>query len=468
MTHFFCLLSILFFYQSEAVAVNIQQYNRSHSLTFETIEDSRLETNYVKNRYKYIFNLGLSYVDEPLVVKNEDNAKQLSTIVEGITTLHFGAGMYITPKLQVSLSSGFSYFKNNFDDESYSFQDITGKLKYQLYHKNSDTFSIMPTVIIPLNGGKTQITDDDGNKYGKTPILSDSGVGLGLFLVYERFFKYFQLAFNLGYTYNNKAVYKDFSGDEQINRKQVLTTAAGIYVPINKKFGINLEYTRNFTAPFFNKNLNPSELFTGFSTGLTDHSALFLGVGLGNLFSDIDGNDFRVAGGVKYVPHHKVIPKHIEQTKAEQPINDSIVYEAENITPVNKNICDNAYVFGNTNVFTVLFKFNSSIISNSQKNKINQLVQLMNNRANEITSINIIGHTSDSGTDDYNMSLGSRRAQAIFKLLKASDLDDNLFSQVESKGESDLLQPMNDFSLAKQNRRVEVLIKLLPKYQPCY
>ena len=70
----------------------------------------------------------------------------------------------------------------------------------------------------------------------------------------------------------------------------------------------------------------------------------------------------------------------------------------------------------------------------------------------------IVGHTDAIGTDDYNMELGGRRAQAIKKYFEAKGISAGK-SITESRGEK---EPVDDNKTAEgraKNRRTEITIK---------
>jgi len=74
-------------------------------------------------------------------------------------------------------------------------------------------------------------------------------------------------------------------------------------------------------------------------------------------------------------------------------------------------------------------------------------------------SIRLTGHTDNSGTPEYNMDLGMRRAQQIQNILIGHGVPTNLIT-VESKGETQAVAPNTTPAGMHENRRVEVrLIK---------
>ncbi len=453
---------ILFFLliKSQALfAVNIQQFNRSNSLTYEMIEDARLQNSHVKNKFKYMFNLGFSLVDEPLTVKNSNNSQQVDSIIKDMKSIHLGISYYIFPAMQLSLSTAYSFFENNQNENISDFQDIELKLKYRLINERLWAFSLMPKVVIPLDGGNTLLTNESNYSYGRNDVLSDNGLGLGLMAIYERIFTHFQISINLQYYFNEDAVFEDGFGETHIDKSEVLTAGVGAYIPIHRTFGANIEYIKNFYAPLFNDNLNPSELFVGLSSAINYSIHGFFGFGFGNLLSDSDGNDYRAIAGIKIIPQPK---EEIARAKS------SLVYKKKPTRIVNEAIynCQPEFIFGETNAFTVTFPNDSDVLSNQQITEINKIALILKQRKNDIREVKIIGHTSIWGPPDYNEYLGQRRAQAVYKQLNNVDLDIENIVFISSQGESDLLTS-SEFNKDKFQRRTEVLVELKENAKTC-
>ncbi|MFC1660676.1 OmpA family protein [Gemmatimonadota bacterium] len=76
--------------------------------------------------------------------------------------------------------------------------------------------------------------------------------------------------------------------------------------------------------------------------------------------------------------------------------------------------------------------------------------------ADGVEQVSIEGHTSTEGTEQYNLDLSERRAQAVVDDLVERGFDAGSISAV-GKGESEpLLRPDNDESSCSLNRRVEI------------
>ena len=79
----------------------------------------------------------------------------------------------------------------------------------------------------------------------------------------------------------------------------------------------------------------------------------------------------------------------------------------------------------------------------------------------EIERVSIYGFTDDSGSDNYNLILSQNRANAIKKIFSKFNIDDNLISNVDGKGEV-LLRVVSSENLSiirGLNRKVEINIE---------
>ncbi len=71
-------------------------------------------------------------------------------------------------------------------------------------------------------------------------------------------------------------------------------------------------------------------------------------------------------------------------------------------------------------------------------------------------AITVVGHTSTEGTDEYNLDLSQRRAQAVVDDLVARGIDAGTISSVGKGETAPLLAPDRDESARAINRRVEI------------
>ncbi len=73
------------------------------------------------------------------------------------------------------------------------------------------------------------------------------------------------------------------------------------------------------------------------------------------------------------------------------------------------------------------------------------------------TLIDVVGHTDEDGSEDYNYDLSRRRAASVARYLTAQRLEPNRFS-VEGRGEQEPIASNRTAVGKAQNRRVEITI----------
>ena len=103
----------------------------------------------------------------------------------------------------------------------------------------------------------------------------------------------------------------------------------------------------------------------------------------------------------------------------------------------------------------ILFAFSKSDIGDSAKDNLNKLVAILNKYPN--TNIEIQGHTDSRGTDEYNMGLSLRRANAVRDYLQLQGIAGTRMT-TRGFGESAPAYSNDTPEGMAQNRRVEFLI----------
>lgn len=103
---------------------------------------------------------------------------------------------------------------------------------------------------------------------------------------------------------------------------------------------------------------------------------------------------------------------------------------------------------------SLAFQINSAELNASYKDDLKSAAAVFNNYND--TNILIEGHTDDSGSADYNMTLSQKRAKAVANYLIANGVDS---SRITTKwyGEAQPKYPNDEANRAK-NRRVELAI----------
>lgn len=111
----------------------------------------------------------------------------------------------------------------------------------------------------------------------------------------------------------------------------------------------------------------------------------------------------------------------------------------------------------------IIVKFDSGILFDVDRTDIKSAAQtnLQNLAAslqkNQQTNILIIGHTDNTGTDDHNLDLSVRRAEAVKSYIIADGVSGARLS-TQGKGENEPIADNSNAAGRAQNRRVEIVI----------
>src|SRR5688572_33294212 len=103
----------------------------------------------------------------------------------------------------------------------------------------------------------------------------------------------------------------------------------------------------------------------------------------------------------------------------------------------------------------VLFAYDRSDLGASAQGNLDKLVNVLNKYPD--TNIEIIGHTDAKGSDDYNLGLSERRANAVINYLKSKNISSTRLG-AKGMGESDPVATNDTDDGRAQNRRVEFVI----------
>jgi len=100
----------------------------------------------------------------------------------------------------------------------------------------------------------------------------------------------------------------------------------------------------------------------------------------------------------------------------------------------------------------VLFDFDKSTLKPEGKAELDKLIGVMKEFGGD--SVVVVGHTDSIGTDEYNMALGQRRADAVAAYLTANGIDASRIG-TKSMGESSPAVPNDSRANRALNRRAE-------------
>lgn len=103
----------------------------------------------------------------------------------------------------------------------------------------------------------------------------------------------------------------------------------------------------------------------------------------------------------------------------------------------------------------VLFGYDQSDLSTTAQASLNKLANVLNKYPD--TNIEILGHTDDKGSDEYNQGLSQRRASAASAYLKSNGISATRVI-IKGMGESDPKASNETEEGRAANRRVEFVI----------
>jgi len=103
----------------------------------------------------------------------------------------------------------------------------------------------------------------------------------------------------------------------------------------------------------------------------------------------------------------------------------------------------------------ILFATESASLTGALRNDLAALAQSINNFPN--TTVNVIGHTDNTGTAAFNQDLSSRRAQAVSSVLMDNGVSPNRIRSIGRGEDAPIASNLNAEGRA-QNRRVEITI----------
>lgn len=109
--------------------------------------------------------------------------------------------------------------------------------------------------------------------------------------------------------------------------------------------------------------------------------------------------------------------------------------------------------------YTVHFDYDSAAVKSSEKSKVQSVADALG--ADSGLKVLIEGHCDERGTEEYNRSLGERRALALRQALAEQGLDPSRVRTL-TFGEDRPVDPGHDESAWRQNRRGEFVL-LRPK-----
>lgn len=141
----------------------------------------------------------------------------------------------------------------------------------------------------------------------------------------------------------------------------------------------------------------------------------------------------------------------VESALPTQPV--AVAAPQEEMFPAPVTMIDGGELNVQEALYLVFFDFDSSSIGSGADNVIDAVAQEI--RGRNLQSVNIVGNTDTSGSNAYNIRLGTRRAEAVKSALVARGIPANIIN-TRTNGESDLLVETTDGVREPANRRAVI------------
>jgi len=109
---------------------------------------------------------------------------------------------------------------------------------------------------------------------------------------------------------------------------------------------------------------------------------------------------------------------------------------------------------------TIHFEYDSAVVKPAEHSKITAVADYL--KSNSSNAVKVEGHCDERGTDEYNRSLGERRAQAIREALVKSGVDAGRVDTV-SFGRDRPVDTGHSDAAHRKNRRGEFVALTPPK-----
>jgi OOP family OmpA-OmpF porin len=109
----------------------------------------------------------------------------------------------------------------------------------------------------------------------------------------------------------------------------------------------------------------------------------------------------------------------------------------------------------NTMSASALFDHDKSVIKDEGKAALHALDESIKARGAKVVDIDVIGHTDSDGSEEYNMGLSIRRAEAVRDYMVSEGIDASIID-VSGEGESNPIASNTTREGRAQNRRVDI------------
>jgi outer membrane protein OmpA-like peptidoglycan-associated protein len=391
-------------------SINVQTFNPSTSDHFVFLEDG-YKSEWPKTASLY-FGANYNYYDEPLIALDPTQTFKQFTIISSIQTFDLFFGFKVANNFGLFLGAPIHFINYsasspaNFPKGSASgFGDIKIEGKIRITDDSSPTsIALIPEFHLPT--GSTQ------------NFVSDASTYVGIRAAIERQFDTFTLIGNIGFAAAANAIYQDQTFVSGIDYRKRLIVGIGGYLPFTDQWGMNLEFNNISMIPF-DKTLNPNDAYVGLRYAANDSFVLTGGGAVGKIGGP-SGSDYRLVAGVRYTifKDPKQLPQPVKIIQAAPaPVVQPLPVSAPAPALVAPIIASNQHATMRANKIEIntpiSFTNNSYTLAPDSRQILDDVSSLMLSNKSAYKKVLVDGHTSGTGTDDYNMKLSIARARSV-------------------------------------------------------
>lgn len=366
-------------------SINVQTFTPSTSDQFVLIEDANRGT--WPKQIKGFLGVNYNYLNEPLVQTDPLLNDRVTTIISSVQTVDAFVGYHVNKRIALvvgaPLMHGVMYPNGTFNA---AIGDARGLAKMRITPDDWRTnIALIPEIRLPTGSADN--------------LVSDSSLVLVGRVALERQFKAFTLGLNLGFLNASNSLY------QTIDYRNRVLLGLGMLVPLNDQFGLNIEYSEQFTYPK-NQNLNPNELYLGGRYVYLKNLVLTGGFSLGSITGPT-GQDIRIVLGLRYfwmdetpeAPPAPVqeAPKPVAEIAPAPKAAPLAVYTPKKIETLR----------------AIAFAHNDAELTPDALPVLDEVAALMLKHSKEFKRVQIDGHTNKIGPDKLNVELSLKRAQAV-------------------------------------------------------
>jgi outer membrane protein OmpA-like peptidoglycan-associated protein len=112
---------------------------------------------------------------------------------------------------------------------------------------------------------------------------------------------------------------------------------------------------------------------------------------------------------------------------------------------------------------SALFDYDKSSLRDEGKAALSALNESIKSRDTSVANVDIIGHTDNTGSEEYNMELSMRRAESVREYMISEGVDPSIIN-VYGEGESNPIASNESEEGRAENRRVDINVGIITQH----